>query len=606
MVTYRAARILRTATVLLAMAAAGRAQFIPAPNSPFPGGMSPISVAVADFNGDSHLDIAIASQSGSVSVLLGDGTGNFSAAPRATNIQIGTGSSILSFIVARDLNNDNRQDLAIANISSGNVTVLLGNGDGSFTPAPHSPFAVGTNPNSIAVGDFNGDSIPDLAVANLGSRNVTILLGSLTGQFTPSATSPLPAGNGPSSIAEGDFNNDGIADLAISNQLDNTVTLLLGKGGASFVSAPASPFAAGASPGFVAVVDFNGDNNPDLAIANIDGNTITVLFGNGAGGFTPGASASANSPVAIAIADFNGDYLPDIAVADQNTNNISVLLGSGTGGFKGASNSPFAAGTSPRAIALGDFNEDGRPDLAIADLSGASITVLLNITTTTPMMLSSVGNLATTAPSSIVTIWGTGLAPSTGTAPTVVTVTDSSGATSQPLTLFYAGPTQINALMPQYIATGNATFSVLNPLLPNLPQKGTITISTVAPALFTMNGGKGVAAAQYVSNFLVNSTPQNAFTCPPTPCLPALIDVSSGAAALILYGTGIRNRSSLSAVTVTINGQALTPFYAGMAPGSPGEDQVNVLLPGSLKGSGVVFVTIAIGAMTSNQATLLF
>src|SRR5271157_1234108 len=155
-----------------------------------------------------------------------------------------------------------------------------------FTPAPGSPFAAGSYPASVAVADFNGDGRLDLAVANEGSHNVTVLLGNGTGGFTAAPGSPFPAGSSPISVAVGDFNGDGKPDLAIANEGGNNVTVLLGNGTGGFTAAPGSPFPVGTQPESVAVGDFNGDGKPDLAIANARSNTVTVLLGNGTGGFT--------------------------------------------------------------------------------------------------------------------------------------------------------------------------------------------------------------------------------------------------------------------------------------------------------------------------------
>ena len=619
MTEYQFAKAFRFAVLLLGACGYAGAQFIPAANSPFSAGAAPVSAAVADFYEEGHLDVAVANQTGgTITLLRGDGTGNFTSV--SIPVPGANSASILSAIVTADFNKDGHQDLAIASISDNRVIVLLGDGTGKFKPAPGSPFAVGAGPNSIAVGDFNGDTFPDLAIANINGKSVTVLLGSKTAQFTPAGGSPFAVGNGPSSVTAADFNGDGILDLAVANELDNTVTVLLGKGGGVFSPATASPFAAGSSPGSVAAADFNNDGAMDLIVANLDSNTVTLLLGNGAGGFTPAATSPVSVgtlPSAIAVADFNGDYNADVAVANQNSKNASVLLGNGAGGFKPAAGSPYAAGIAPRDVVVGDFNEDGRPDLLVVNLGDSTVTLLLNTYTTAPAMVSGAAATVTTAaPNSIASIYGTGLSPWPSSAgnpgPAVVTITDASGVKSQPLQLFYTSPTQINALIPPDIATGSATFSVLNPEQPSLPQKGPITINTVAPALFSANAtGKGPAIGEFVADFLGNNASIPVFSCTGTPqvCVPAPLSFdasASGSAALVLYGTGIRNRTALSSVTVTINGQALSPFYAGASPGSPGLDQVNVLLPGSLMNSGVVYATVSIGSATSNQVTLLF
>ena len=360
---------------LLAASTAANAQFTPAPGSPFAVGTQPLSVAVGDFNGDGKPDLALAnSVDNNVTVLLGNGSGGFTT-PGAT---FAVGLDPWSVAVG-DFNGDGKPDLAVANAGSNDVTVLLGNGSGGFTVASGSPFAVGYYPLSVAVGDFNGDGKPDLAVVNRVSDNVTVLLGDGSGGFTAVSSGALFPGFYPLSVAVGDFNGDGKPDLAVAQFEGDTVTVLLGNGSGGFTLASGSTF-AGANFTSVAVGDFNGDGKPDLAVANWD-DYVTVLLGNGSGGFTaasgsPFAAGSRSS--SVAVGDFNGDGKPDLAVANRGSDNVTVLLGDGSGGFTAASGSPFAAGSGSFSVAVGDFNGDGRPDLAVADLDSNSVTVLLN------------------------------------------------------------------------------------------------------------------------------------------------------------------------------------------------------------------------------------
>ena len=171
--------------------------------------------------------------SADVTILLGDGTGNFN---HAATSPVAVGNSPRSVAVA-DLNLDGRPDLAVV-FGNSDVAILIGDGTGNFTPASTSPEAVGILPNSVAVGDFNLDGRPDLAVANIGSANVTILIGDGTGNFTQATTSPEGAGNGPVSVAVGDLNLDGRPDLAVANSTSGNVTILLGDGTGSFISQP--------------------------------------------------------------------------------------------------------------------------------------------------------------------------------------------------------------------------------------------------------------------------------------------------------------------------------------------------------------------------------
>jgi hypothetical protein len=190
----------------------------------FGAGVRPRFVAVGDFNGDGRQDLAVANQlSANVSILLGNGNGTFGG---ATNFGVG----FTPFAVAvGDFNGDGRQDLAVANQGSATVSILLGNGNGTFGAATN--FGVGFAPLSVAVGDFNGDGRQDLAVVNQGSATVSVLLGNGNGTF--GAATNFAAATGPLSVAVGDFNRDGKQDLAVANQFSDNVSILLN--GTAFV-----------------------------------------------------------------------------------------------------------------------------------------------------------------------------------------------------------------------------------------------------------------------------------------------------------------------------------------------------------------------------------
>jgi len=238
-------------------------------------------VATADFNGDGNADLILglgdSVTSDRLTVLLGKGDGTFTEAPPVLWPPIiggkGTREDVVSIAVG-DFNRDGKADFAALDFATGDVTVFLGNGDGTFTPVlPSQP--AGTYPISIMAADFNGDGILDLAVANPGyvisegaaPGSVTVLLGNGDGTFTPTAVNPV-TGEYPYSVAAGDFNGDGIADIVTVNYEDNTETVLLGKGDGTF-AAPITAF-AGEEPTYAAVGDFNGDGYSDFAIANGD------------------------------------------------------------------------------------------------------------------------------------------------------------------------------------------------------------------------------------------------------------------------------------------------------------------------------------------------
>ncbi|HEV2798945.1 MAG TPA: FG-GAP-like repeat-containing protein [Pyrinomonadaceae bacterium] len=353
---------------LAAQGCAG-ASFAAATN--FGTGTSPISVTNADFNKDGNLDLAVANNTANtVSVLLGNGMGGF-----GTKADFGTGSRPFSVTTA-DFNKDGNLDLAVTNVFSFDVSVLLGNGAGGF--APKVDFITGGESRGVTTADFNKDGNLDLAVATQNSNKVAVLLGNGAGSFATRVE--YAAGTTAFFVATGDFNKDGNADLAVANQTSNNVSVLLGDGAGSF--APKVDYAAGTGPRYVLTADFNKDGNLDLAVANFDSNNISLLLGDGAGGFAPKVDYSVTSyPFSLTTADFNRDGNLDLAAANNSfssfvSTTVSVLLGNGAGGF--APKTDFNTGNNPFSVSSGDFNKDGSPDLAVANLDSANVSVLIN------------------------------------------------------------------------------------------------------------------------------------------------------------------------------------------------------------------------------------
>jgi len=333
----------------------------------WPAGDYPTSAAVGDFDGDGNSDLAVVSAfDPDVKILLGDGSGGFSAptifaaGPHLTSIAIG------------DFNGDRIQDLVVCNYEDAMVSVLLGDGGGGFA-APRG-FAAGETPNSVAVADFNNDGRLDLAVVNednWGSDNVKVLLGNGSGGFA----SPLrfSVAGFPHNLVAGDFNNDGRQDVAVVANTNNGsfVTGFLGDGVGNLSQQTSIKTSANFSYS-LAVGDFNTDGRQDLAVANLDDDTVGVLGGNGNGQFYHfGTYTAAVDPQAVAIGDFDGDGASDIVATGGS---VSVLLRDSILGF-----SPpniVDAGEEPIESVVGDFNGDGRLDLAVCNIEGVGI--LLN------------------------------------------------------------------------------------------------------------------------------------------------------------------------------------------------------------------------------------
>src|SRR6266702_2455804 len=296
----------------------------------------PSGIAVGDFNGDGKLDLAVVNFGDwNIYVLLGNGDGTFQA---ARSVYFASGGGFPWYVVTADFNGDGKLDLAVSNYGDNSFSVLLGNGDGTFQPPRTLP--IGPNPWYFAVGDFNGDGKLDLAVDDYGcpldcnsspSNTVTVLLGNGDGTFLPAPS--LTVGNGPAGVVVGDFNGDGKPDLAVANLNDNTLSVLLGNGDGTFQAPHTFADPGMTHPYFVAIGDFNRDGKQDLVVTNHLFATVSVLLGNGDGTFQAAQDfAVDNDPVYVTVNDFNGDAAPDLASANLHAIAISVLLGNaGTG-----------------------------------------------------------------------------------------------------------------------------------------------------------------------------------------------------------------------------------------------------------------------------------
>jgi hypothetical protein len=278
-------------------------------------------------------------------------------------------------VTVGDFNGDGKPDLAVVNLLDGTVSVLLGNGDGTFQPRVN--YAAGAAPWAVAVGDFNGDGKQDLVVANRDSNDVSVLLGNGDGTFQGARS--FPAGSGPQSVAVGDFNDDGKPDLAVADHTSNTVSVLFGNGDGTFQN-PVS-YGVGSDPFSVVVGDFNQDGKPDLAVANNNfgsASTVSILLNKGNGTFASAVNSSVGiGSWAVVVGDFNRDGKQDLAVANANGQTISILLGKGNGTFQNAVDYSAGTGTLPYSITVADFDHNGTLDLAVANNQNQTVSVLL-------------------------------------------------------------------------------------------------------------------------------------------------------------------------------------------------------------------------------------
>ncbi len=288
----------------------------------------PQFIVAADFNGDGKLDLAVADYTSGVSVFLNNGDGTFQQPP----IDYPTGYGSVALTVG-DVNGDGIPDLVTANYTGNTVSVLLGKGDGTFSKALTNQ--VGASAYSVVLGDFNGDGKIDIAVSLQlsSSGEIGVLLGNGNGTFQRVISSTT--GTGPTGLVAADFNGDGKLDVAVGSEgtgSGDTLCLLLGKGDGTFQ--PPVNFTVGKDPINTVSADFNGDGKADLAVMSYGGANFIVLLGNGDGTFKPPVSyINGLLPYGLAVGDFTGRGVMDLVNTDPYFTS-DVFLGNGNGTFQ--------------------------------------------------------------------------------------------------------------------------------------------------------------------------------------------------------------------------------------------------------------------------------
>jgi uncharacterized protein (TIGR03437 family) len=591
----------------------------------YPVGKSADVLTIADFNGDGKPDAAVIdSQGDTVSIWLGGGSDMFKLSGTYTVKTSQTGFAMApKGLTAADLNADGKLDLVIVNQKGNLVATFLGNGDGTFRSAVH--YGAGSNPGFVAIADWNGDGKPDLTVANganldnLGAGNLSILLGRGDGTFQ----SPLnsPAGLHPISMAVSDFNRDGRADLAVANAGEpgskaGSVSILTGNGDGTF-QVPVD-YSVPGNPVNMIAADFNGDRRLDLVLTSTEAGSsfLMILIANSDGTFRQTRVPIPAGSQLTTVGDLDGDGKPDLLVAHCCGNSdVSMLRGNGDGTFQNEVR--FAGGPSPDAIAVADLNGDGRPDLIIANQPGF-LTALLNQPAFSPPFTNvstATSQPGAVAPESLVTAFGLRLATATMASPgnllttslagTSVAVQDALGI-KRVAPLYYVSPGQVNYVLPSATASGQGAVTITagdgtSGIVP-------LQVAAVAPGLFARNSA-GLAAANLlrvlangtqVADVVAQLDASGQWVAKP-------IDLGSDAEqlVLILYGTGIRFRSSLAAVKATIGGVDAPVLYAGDQLQYAGLDQVNVSIPRSLRGRGTVDLVLTVDGKVANTLRIV-
>jgi hypothetical protein len=354
----------------------------PAPSSPLsiPGGGH--SFVAGDVDKDGHSDLVVV-ENNKLSVVLGDGKGSFAPASVPPTLVTGVGGEML----LADFNRDGALDFAGSHHDRYEVVLLLGRGDGTFTNAPGSPFsarAPGKRPHThaLAAADVNRDGKLDVITANSEDGDISVLLGDGRGGFTRARPdgSGFPCGPNPYPVALADINGDRNLDIVVPNTAPGptTITVLLGDGRGEFRGAPLSPFKANDRAYFVAVADLNGDSKPDIVATHDDTSIATLHLGDGKGNFVQANNSPldlGNRSWSVVPLDLNRDGKIDLAFGVEH--GVAVLLGDGRGGFQRAAGSPFRTGRGTWRIEVIDVNHDGKPDFITNNVESNDISILL-------------------------------------------------------------------------------------------------------------------------------------------------------------------------------------------------------------------------------------
>jgi hypothetical protein len=516
-------------------------------------GENPNSGAVGDFNGDSKLDLAIPNVlHKNVSVLLNNGNGTFAA---AVNYPVDFNPEC---IVIADFNVDGKLDLAIGNffggpLSTGTVSILLGNGNGTFQTAVN--YAAGT-PEDLAIADLNADGKLDLAVASYSANKATVLLGNGNGTFQTAV--PYNTGPGPAGVAIADFNGDSKPDLATANLGSsiisvNSMSILIGNGNGTFQDPVNHDLDTRATD--ITARDLDGDTKQDLIVVGVDADAILVLMGNGNGTFQGPVSYATlgNEPQKLDLADFNGDSKMDVVTVNANIpSSYSVFRGVGNGTFLAAANTPSR--NQSWAPIVGDFDADGKPDLAITNNNFDLVDVFLNSPSVHAVNIIATQGVAVTAQVALFIDYDTSKTAGSFTAS--INWGDGTSATAGTVTANPSGGFNVNGT---HTFNAPGTFNVNVEIVDNNNNFGRATGTATVTAVTTTTVSSSVNPSDFGQSVTFTAT-VTASADTPSGTVQFKDNGSNLGTAVSLNGSGV---ATFSTSSLTVGTHTITADYSG-------------------------------------------
>ncbi|CAF1144368.1 unnamed protein product [Adineta steineri] len=337
----------------------------------------PAFVLLTDINDDNRPDIIVANEYAyNVGIFLND-QGSFSSQHVTYSTGLGSYPQYISVV---DVNNDSKPDIIVANNAGNNVGVLINKGSGQFNTMQVYPTGAETYPPAVAVADINSDNKPDIIVTNRNTNTIGVFLNSGHGQFSSQQLYQVPSGFGVMCPQVVDVNGDTHPDIIVANSGGASIGIFFNTGYGIFINWTTFSTGIDSQPKYVSVVDVNGDNKPDLIVGNFKTSNVGVLLNAGNGRFlnqTIYSTGPNSEPRSVFVADINCDYIPDIIVVNSNEQNIGIFLNFGNGTFQPQTTYATGNHTKPWSVAVGNINDDNKPDIIFSDIYYSQIGILI-------------------------------------------------------------------------------------------------------------------------------------------------------------------------------------------------------------------------------------